>query len=253
MSCHIKISHYNPIKALFTNNYRFDNENGCEENKTCHHLTSTKYVKTNFMSPYAKHMYTRECPKQIRTFERHQQVKLISDGRLYIQYETHVEIFTKGFCLENFYDSESGKVFMSAFKCKTENLTLYLSLPQTPKLNGLNSYCNFESLHRWLRFAFTFCGFVSLPFLILSLFFYITLPELGNFQGNIICAYIISTLLTTIFLIVIYNVSSDGDDSGTEFFVVVSQTTCKAMGYLLYCSGLLMFTWMSVLCFDLLR
>jgi hypothetical protein len=205
------------------------------------------------MSPYAKFMYTHECPRQIRTLERNEhKVKFLSDGRLYIQHETHVEIFTKGFCLENFYDPESGKVYMSAFKCATENVTLNLSLPQTSRSNVTNN-CNFESLHRWLRFAFTFCGFFSLPFLILTLFFYITLPELGNFQGNIICAYIISTLLTTICLIVIYNVSSDGDENGTEFFIVVSETGCQTMGYLLYCSGLLMFTWMSVLCFDLLR
>ena len=43
---------------------------------------------------------------------------------------------------------------------------------------------------------------------------------------------------------------TDADD---EFFFTVPETFCQGIGYLLYCSALLMFTWMSVLCFDLMR
>jgi hypothetical protein len=46
-----------------------------------------------------------------------------------------------------------------------------------------SNWSSFDRLHRWLRFTYTFCGFFSLPFLFLTLFFYITLPELGNFQA----------------------------------------------------------------------
>ena len=47
--------------------------------------------------------------------------------------------------------------------------------------------------------------------------------------------------------------SEDSDLEETEFFLIVSESSCMALGYLLYYSSLLMFTWMSVLCFDLLR
>ena len=90
-----------------------------------------------------------------------------------------------------------------------------------------------------------------------------TLPELGNFQGNIICAYIISTIVVTILLMVNYNIRVTSEESDTneheeqdaddEFFFTVPETFCQGIGYLLYCSALLMFTWMSVLCFDLMR
>ena len=202
----------------------------------------------------------QECPKQLRSLDHDEHVKFLSDGQLYINEGTHIEIYAKGFCLENFYHPKSGELYMSAFLCRTENSSLSLPLPQTSRLN-VTSGCNFdrdlEVLHRWLRFVFTFCGFFSLTFLFLSLFFYMTLPELCNFQGNIICAYITSTILTTGFLILLFSVRLHSElgvvETEFEFFFVVSQLTCQALGYLLYCSGLLMFSWMSVLCFDLLR
>ena len=214
---------------------------------------------TTFISPYGKHMYTQECPKQIRHLEKNEKVTFLSNGQLCVIYEKHIEIYSKGFCLENFYNPETEEIYMSAFLCKTEYPSLYLPVihkfTNRSKSTGCKFDGNLESLNRWLRFAYTFCGFFSLPFLFLLLFFYRTLPELCNFQGNIICAYIVSTMLTTVFLIVMYSIrlKSEVDAIETEFFVVVSEKTCQALGYLLYCSGLLMFTWMSVLCFDLLR
>ena len=202
-------------------------------------------------------MYVKECPKQVRYLKTNEKVKFLADGQLYVDYDKHVEMYSKGFCLENFYNPESGEIYMSAFLCKNENASQHLSPLQTS--NNSTTVCKFdgdwEGLYRWLRFAFTFCGLFSLPFLFLLLFFYLTLPELCNFQGNIVCAYIISTILTTVFLIVIYNIKlpSEVEIIDTEFFFIVSEQTCQTFGYLLYCSGLLMFSWMSVLCFDLLR
>jgi len=204
-------------------------------------------------------MYIEECPKQIRYLEKNEKVTFLSDGQLYVNYETHVEIYPKGFCLENFYNPESDEIYMSAFICQTEKPSQYLPVLQKNTNSSKSTGCRYdgdlERLNRWLRFAYTFCGFFSLPFLALLLFFYRTLPDLCNFQGNIVCAYIVSTMLTTVFLIVMYSIrlKSEVDAIETEFFVVVSERTCQALGYLLYCSGLLMFTWMSVLCFDLLR
>jgi hypothetical protein len=62
-----------------------------------------------------------------------------------------------------------------------------------------------QAMNRKLRLAFTICGFISLVFLLLTLLLYKTLPELQNFQGNIICGYISSIILTTILLVIHYN------------------------------------------------
>jgi hypothetical protein len=148
----------------------------------------------------------------MRSLEDNEEVKYLSDGHLYIDYITHAEIYEKGFCLENFYQSESGEFHLSAFVCTTEIPLLYLSPPKTSR-QEVEKLCkfeqNFEILHRWLRFIYTICGFLSLLFLALSLFFYMTLPELRNFQGNIVCAYIMSMSLSMAFLITIYNIRSD--------------------------------------------
>ena len=62
-----------------------------------------------------------------------------------------------------------------------------------------------QTMNRKLRLALTICGFISLVFLSLTLLLYKTLPELQNFQGNIICGYISSIILTTFLLVIDYN------------------------------------------------
>ena len=66
-------------------------------------------------------------------------------------------------------------------------------------------------------------------------------------------ANVSSIALTTLLLVVLYNVKGDTEDDieTDEFFVTVSPTLCRALGYSLYCVGISMFCWMSVMCFDL--
>ena len=49
--------------------------------------------------------------------------------------------------------------------------------------------CKYEfdlgALNDWLRFIYTICGLISVVFLVLTLFFYATLPELNTFHGKI--------------------------------------------------------------------
>jgi len=123
----------------------------------------------------------------MRSLDDDEDVKYLSDGHLYISYNTHVEIYAKAFCLENFYQvSISSTFYMSAFLCTTEHLLLYLPPPQTSE-KETKRLCKiedkFETLHQWLRFIYTICGLLSLLFLALTMFFYMTLPELRNFQG----------------------------------------------------------------------
>ena len=224
-----------------------------------HQLSLITNATTVSISPYAKYMYTHECPRQMRMLNRSEKVKFLNDQQLYIDYGTHVQIYNRGFCLENFFIPGSNEVYMSAFLCKTENLSMYLLHSQTSNSSEVSTCMfniDFEVLNRWLRFAYTICGFFSLAFIVLTLFFYLTLPELRNFQGNIVCSYIFSMALTTIFLIANYNVkviSESLDEPESEFLFTISVSACKLLGYLLYCSGLLMCLWMSVLCYDLMR
>ena len=66
-------------------------------------------------------------------------------------------------------------------------------------------------------------------------------------------ANVSSISVTTLLLIVAYNVKREGDDINEtdEFFFIITMTTCKALGYSLYCVSISMFCWMSVMCFDL--
>lgn len=170
--------------------------------------------------------------------------------------ETHQLIFASGFCLENFIShANKSKTYVSAFLCRMEEPETKQRLPSSEISCSTSDEFDLVDMNQKLRFWLTVSGFVSIFFLLLTLCFYITLPDLCNFQGSIICAYILSIILTTVLLVVIYNVKRDyfvhEADSKDEFFIIISDTTCKFLGYFLYFSGILMFCWMSLLCFDL--
>ena len=219
------------------------------------------------LAPFAKYLNTKVCPKEMRIALRpDENVAFLSDGKLFVDDETQQLIFAKGFCIENFVaavdsNNKSAEIYVSAFICWNEEPEIRIfKNGRSNKRNVTNGYngCNSKDfnlieMNRKLRFWLTIAGFVSIVFLVLTLFFYLTLPELQNFQGIIICAYILAIILTTSILIVIYNVKvADFDEHNSgEFFFTISDTMCKLIGYSLYFSGILMFCWMSVLCFDL--
>jgi hypothetical protein len=77
-------------------------------------------------------------------------------------------------------------------------------------------------------------------------------------KGKIISANIFFVFLTTALLLVGYNVevvTNDTYDHGNvtskEFFIPIPRGVCLTIGYSLYFTGLSMFCWMSLLCFDL--
>jgi hypothetical protein len=66
--------------------------------------------------------------------------------------------------------------------------------------------------------------------------------------------------MTTFLLIIGYNVLIAKDDNDVneinnmkEFFIPVWNNTCLAMGYSLYFFAMSMFSWMTLLCWDLLK
>jgi hypothetical protein len=64
-----------------------------------------------------------------------------------------------------------------------------------------------------------------------------------------VIANILTIILTTSTLVFLYNASPNGFIE--EPAVVIDKSVCIFFGYLLYFSGLSMFCWMSVMCFDL--
>ena len=231
--------------------------NESDETLTVVESTLPEGVTFNHLAPYAKYMYSNECNKKMRSLKNHEKVSFLSNGHLFLEDDTKVRIYDRGFCVDNFYtpatNSSDQLLFMSAFICRNETFVFHLD-----KSNVTRCTMDMDliALNQKMRFWLTLSGFVSIFFLLLTLLFYITLPDLGNFQGNIICAYILSIILTTSVLIIIYNVKLQtyreiDDDVTHEFNILISKGTCQFLGYLLYFSGILMFCWMSVLCFDL--
>jgi hypothetical protein len=210
------------------------------------------------MAPFAKHLNTHVCPTMMRILLENEKVKFTIDGRLLVDNGTHLQVYNSGFCLENFLmldiSNNNSLLYVSAFLCKNQRPAFEQKKFETKE--GCSFEVDLNAMNRNVRFWLTLAGFVSIFFLLLTLLFYITLPDLCNFQGRIIRAYILSILLTTILLIVIYNVrlgstEDNADHNGDEFFVNISATICQTIGYSLYFAVILMFCWMSVLCFDL--
>jgi hypothetical protein len=206
-------------------------------------LSLNDKVLPMFTDSYALHLNERVCPKKLRYLDGDEMVKLLSDGRLLIEDGANSDIYEEGFCLENFYSSDSEELFISGFICKNANATM--------KFSSDSENTGIEAVMEQNRLIYTILGFISLVFLSLTMFLYLTLPELSNFQGHITCFYISSNILTTVLLIVSYNMSLDIEDDESKNLITITEQACKLLGYLLYFSGLLMFCWMAVLSFDL--
>ncbi len=54
----------------------------------------------------------------MRSLDDDEDVKYLSDGHLYISYNTHVEIYAKAFCLENFYQVSISTFYEQLFHTK---------------------------------------------------------------------------------------------------------------------------------------
>jgi len=192
----------------------------------------------------------------MRILNKNEKVKFLNDGNLLVDNGTHFQIYESGFCIENFLakndknDKNDSFTYVSAFLCINQRPAI-----EQKKLDTNGCSLDLTTMNRTIRFWLTTAGFVSIFFLLLTTLFYITLPDLKNFQGRIVCAYIFSIVLKTILLIVVYNVKLELRDvvieTGGEFFIDISELGCQVIGHTLYFAGILMFCWMSVLCLDL--
>ena len=88
---------------------------------------------------------------------------------------------------------------------------------------------------------FTILGIVSLLALVITFIVYVSVPDLFNLHGKIVVSNVTSIFLVTLYIIVVYNVSTE-----VSFF-------CTLLGYFGYFVSISMFCWMTVLCLDLCR
>ena len=91
-----------------------------------------------------------------------------------------------------------------------------------------------------VRLVNTLSGTVSCIFLFITFLVYIKLPELNNLHGKIVLSNIVSILLVTLYLSLVYHLPS-----------LLTDLACKVLGYLGYFFTISMFSWMTIMSFDL--
>ena len=93
-----------------------------------------------------------------------------------------------------------------------------------------------------VRLANTLSAGISCFFLLLTFLVYIKLPELTNLHGQIVLSNIVSTFLVSLYLCLVYHLTH-----------LLTTTQCQALGYLGYFATISMFSWMTIMSFDLYR
>ena len=205
---------------------------------------------------YVRFMHNEECPGQYFQLPVKPGISYqASTGFLTKENQLTIEIYKHGFCVDNFHQSGQA-IQVSGFVCQMNSM---LSSNYELKNRTFEGTCHDKYLVKFnkaLRAVYSFCGIFSLAFLLITIFVYMTLPSLKNLHGKIVLSNVFSILLTTIFLVVIYNVQKDqeghkGQISEGEFLILIPAPACRALGYILYYTGISMFCWMSVMCIDL--
>ena len=88
-----------------------------------------------------------------------------------------------------------------------------------------------------LRNLFSFLSVVSVVCLLATLLVYCVLPEFKSMHGQIVKCNVVCTLMVNLFLLIVYNRSS--------------MHGCLFWGFFGYFSNMAMFSWMTIMCFDL--
>ena len=190
------------------------------------------------------------APRRVLHHESHQMTGNVSIRQKNLQDDVHCPpgdrilsspaeyVFTDGYfsteektdrlpyiCLSS-SDDPSG---IRAKVCQTEQ-----DPGQSGEVTCLGSYV------RTVRLANTISGTVSCVFLLITFLVYIKLPEFNNLHGRIVLSNIVSILLVTLYLTVVYHLSFP-----------LSDFACQALGYLGYFFTMAMFSWMTIMSFDL--
>ena len=92
-----------------------------------------------------------------------------------------------------------------------------------------------------LKTVYALLGVLSLLCLLLTVYVYVRIKETERMQGKIILANVTATFFVNLYFLVVYKAKD------------ISKGSCLLLGYFGYFSNLAMFSWMSVMCFNLVR
>ena len=86
---------------------------------------------------------------------------------------------------------------------------------------------------------FTICGVISLISLFIVFIVYSVIPDFHSLHGKIVLSNVVSAGLVSSFLLIVFNVK--------EYVLYL----CECIGYFGYFSSMSMFSWMTIMCYDL--
>ena len=120
----------------------------------------------------------------------------------------------------------------------------------TPEPSCQTTLKDLYNFRQKLRYVYSISGLVSLFFLFIILYVYLTVPDLRNLPGKIVISNVIAIGMTTALLVIMFNTAPPGAHL-SGLILSANKTMCLLLGHALYFSGLSMFCWLSTLCFDL--
>ena len=91
-----------------------------------------------------------------------------------------------------------------------------------------------------LRLINSISGTISCVFLSVTFIVYCSVPELNNLHGKIIISNVATIFLSTAYILIVYNFSH-----------LFSYLVCKIFGFVGYFFTICMFSWMTIMSFDL--
>ena len=90
-----------------------------------------------------------------------------------------------------------------------------------------------------VNLVFTVSGLVSLVSLFIVFIVYVVIPDLNSLHGKIVLSNVVSVGFLSLFLLYVFNVK--------QYIPFL----CESVGYFGYFSSMSMFSWMTIMCYDL--
>ena len=147
---------------------------------------------------------------------------------------------TEDYCVDNTLD-DSGEVVEIALKCLPKELVIEKEHSIETKIGEvfMEESC-LDQYSSILRLLYTISGCISCLFLAITFLVYIFVPELNSLHGKIVLSNVFSIFFLTAYLLFIYNYSN-----------FLPKLACMITGYSGYFFTMSMFSWMTVMSFDL--
>ena len=192
----------------------------------------------SFMNNYRNHKNRIPNCKQVVILEKsnNDTFYLLQNGSL------HHEDYgvTEDFCVDNSLD-QFGQIIEIALKCtvgeEIEREKIEIGNEDISKDEDLA--CLDEHLYS-LRLVNTISGSISCLFLVITFLVYIMVPEFDSLHGKIVLSNVSSIFFLTFYLLLVYNFTDN-----------LPQIVCLIVGYSGYFFTMSMFSWMTIMSFDL--